>query len=381
MKISSKIRNVTPVELSSNGYPVVFMHTGVGESGDLDQAINEERNKIQRALDLGVDVICDVSMSNKMKYVHEGLMKEFNVPFGTVTVYEAYINSQNNNFKYSEEDFLNLFLEEIKRGFDIITIHATVFKDDRKYIENSNRLISSTSRGGMLMLKLMEENNYENPFYTHFDKILDMCLEYNVCLSLGPMYRPASICDCSVNDFLINLEIERMSELVKKAIDKNVGICIEGIGHAPLNRIPEIIKFQKEKCYNVPYRVMTVATDIALGYDHISSAIASAMAIYSGADSITCVSRSEHIGIPTLEEAIEGVETARIAAYCGYIAKTNDFSRDRKMSIAREKNGCLGHIPSVLFPEKTLEIISKKDSKKEGKSCSMCGSYCPLNKL
>ena len=258
----------------------------------------------------------------------------------------------------------------------MITIHATVFKEDRTLIDNSSRLISTTSRGGMLMLKLMEQNGYENPFYTHFDEILNICKEYDVCLSLGPCYRPASVCDCALNDELILLELERMGELCKKAIDKGVGITIEGIGHAPINMIEPMIKLAKKMCHNVPYRVMTVSTDIALGYDHIASAIASANAVYHGADSVTAVSRSEHLGIPSFEESMEAVKCAKVAIYSGYIARTGDVKRDRIMSNAREKNGCIGHVPSTLFPNEPL-----KTNKRKNKACSMCGTYCPLNEL
>lgn len=376
MIIGSKIRNVKKVELSETAYPVLFAHVGVGDYTNIDDAIEVERSKIKGVLEAGADIICDVSMSDNMPYVHEKLLEGFNVPFGTVSIYETYISSEKNDLKCSEDYFIKIFKEEVLRGFDIITIHATIFKEDRNMINNSKRLIPSTSRGGMLMLKMLEVNGYENPYFTHFDEMLDICKEYDVCLSLGPCYRPASVCDCKLDDKLILLELERMAILCKKAIDKGVGITIEGIGHAPLNIIGEMIKLGKEKCYNVPYRVMTVATDIALGYDHISSAIASANAIYHGADSVTAVTRSEHLGIPTYDEVIEGVKAAKVAIYSGYIARTGNMQRDKIMSKTRESSGCIGHIPSTLFPN---EVI--KTNKRKNKSCSMCGDYCPLNDL
>ena len=376
MLIGGKVRNVNKIELSNDAYPVLVVHVGVGDYNNLDEAILIEKKKIEGALKLGADLICDVSMSDEMAYVHKKFLDEYSVPFGTVSAYEAYIKAEKNNLNYNEKNFVELFKEEVLRGFDLITIHATVFKEDRRLIEDSNRLISTTSRGGMLMLKLMEHNKYENPYYTYYDEILDICKEYDVCLSLGPCYRPASVCDCSLDDELLLLELQRMSELCKRAIDKGVGITIEGIGHAPLNLIEPMIKMAKEKCHDVPYRVMTVSTDIALGYDHISSAIASANAVYHGANSVTAVSRSEHLGIPTYEESMEAVKSAKVAIYSGYIARTGDLQRDKKMSIAREKKGCIGHIPSTLFPNEPL-----RTSKRKNKACSMCGPYCPLNEL
>ena len=376
MLIGSKIRNVKKVELSELAYPVLFAHVGVGDYKNLDEAIEVERAKIKAIIDLGADIICDVSMSENMSYVHEKLLEGFNIPFGTVSAYEAYISSEKNNLVYKEEEFIKLFKEEVLRGFDIITIHATVFKDDRLLINNCDRLISTTSRGGMLLLKMMEVNGYENPYYTHFDEILEICKEYDVCLSLGPCYRPASVCDCNPEDNLTLIELERMAELCKRAISKGVGITIEGIGHAPLNLIEPMIKLAKNMCHNVPYRVMTVSTDIALGYDHISSAIASANAIYHGADSVTAVTRAEHLGIPTLEEVVEAVKAAKVAIYSGYIARSGNMNRDKIMSKAREANGCIGHIPSTLFPNEPI-----KTNKRKNKACSMCGPYCPLNEL
>ena len=381
MIISSNVRNVKGIVLDTNAYPVMFVHVGVSEEGDIDKNISEEREKIADAIKLGANVICDVSMHNNLEYVHKKLLEGFDVPFGVVTIYEAYINSQDKNLKVEEDEYIKIFEQEILRGFDIITIHATVFKEDRKLITSTNRVVPTTSRGGMLMLELMEKNNYENPFFTRFDEILELCKKYNVCLSLGPCYRPGSVCDCSPDDELFKIELERMAILVNKANEAGVGIAIEGIGHAPLNQIPNMIQAVREKCGDAPYRCMTVATDIALGFDHISSAIASSMAIYSGADSITCVSRSEHIGIPSKEETLEAVQATAIAIYSGYIARSNDFTLDRKMSMSRKKEGCIGDISTTLFPEQVKEIVKNKNSKKRGKSCSMCGSYCPLNSL
>jgi phosphomethylpyrimidine synthase len=173
------------------------------------------------------------------------------------------------------------------------------------------------------------------------------------------------------------MEMTRMAELVKQAQEKNIGIVVEGIGHAPINKIPQIITKSKEICYNAPYRVLTVATDIALGYDHISSAIASAVAVYNGANMITCVSRSEHIGLPSENDLLEAVISSRIAAHCGYSARTNDFSKDMEMSKARNIIGCYGQIEAAIYPHGAEEAIRKNKFDNE-KSCSMCGAFCAL---
>lgn len=381
MYIGGLVRKPKKVEFSIDSYPVLFAHVGIGETENLDEAIELERKKISLVLASGANVICDVSMTGQMAYVHKKMLEGFDVPFGTVSAYEAYISAEMHNLNYDPHQVVDLFLEEVKRGFDMITLHATIFRQDRQLINQSNRIISSTSRGGMLVLQLMEKNNFENPYYTYFDEILDIAKKYHIWISLGPCYRPASVADCNTEDQLFQLELQRMQYLVEKALKKGVDITIEGIGHAPLNQIPSMIKKTKERCFQVPYRCMTVSTDIALGYDHISSAIASAVAIYNGADSITAITRSEHIGFPSLEEVVEGVEAAKVAIYSGYIARTGDFTKDIIMSKTREINGCLGHIPSSLLPDKALEMICQKKSKRNRKSCTMCGKYCPLNRL
>lgn len=381
MYISSKVRNVKPVYIGEEYYPVIFTHFGVGDRViDLDGAIEIEKQKIKVAIENGANAICDVSMHKEIKYIHEKVIPEFSVPFGVVTTYEAYIKAQENNLIMNPHEFINIFKEEILRGFDIITIHATVFKDDINFMNKTSRVIPSTSRAGMLMLELMNKNDFENPFYTYFDEILEICSEYNITLSLGPMYRPASVYDCNLRDKLLIKELQRMGELVERANRKKVLVTIEGIGHAPINQIPPIIKKSKELTHKAPYRVMTVSTDIALGYDHISSAIASAVAVYNGADSITCVTRSEHIGIPNLEEVREGVIAAKIATYAGYSARKNDFSRDYEMSKARYEKGCMGQAGLALFPEDVLNLL-KKRGEENSKSCTMCGEYCPLDSL
>ena len=168
-----------------------------------------------------------------------------------------------------------------------------------------------------------------------------------------------------------------MSKLVKRAQDIGVGIAIEGIGHAPIEFIPQIVPHSKSICYNAAYRVLNVATDIAIGFDHVASAIGSAVAVLHGANSITCVTRAEHLGIPTLADCIEGVQCAKIAAYCGFAGRTGNHNQDQKISIARSQNGCIGCIDATLFPDLVQEYILTHNIQKKDQSCSMCGSCCP----
>lgn len=378
MLFSGKLRNVPPVEIGDGHSPVIFTHVGIiseyKTKNELDEAIGVEIKKAVRAVELGADAICDVSTSSDMALLHKRLADELKVPFGVVSVYETFVRSSKEARPIGKVQFFEDLREQLERGADLLTLHATVFRNDRALFGDSGRLIPSTSRGGMMMLELLERADIENPYYTYFDEVLELCVKYRAAISLAPMFRPASVVDAREGDTLHILELTRMSELVKRAALSGVTIMIEGIGHASLADIPRLVKKAKELCPEAAYRIMPVATDVAIGFDHISSAIAAATAIQHGADSITCVTRKEHIGIPSFADMEEGVIAARIAAHIGYSARTGDFERDRRMSSERIKKGCLGDVKSALFPTEVYnELVDER-------ICSMCGEYCPLKK-
>jgi phosphomethylpyrimidine synthase len=194
------------------------------------------------------------------------------------------------------------------------------------------------------------------------------------------------VCDCDQNiskkeDKLYWLELERTAQLVRKAIKKGVPIIVEGIGHAPLHSIPWLVKTAKSKCFGVPYRVLTVATDIALGFDHIASAIASSTAALHGADFITSVTRMEHIGEPNIKEIEEGVVAAKIAAHCADISKYRDVQKDFLMSKMRKIKGCRGVANLSIYPDATKKILEKNQIFEGSLGCTMCGAhYCAIEK-
>jgi phosphomethylpyrimidine synthase len=217
----------------------------------------------------------------------------------------------------------------------------------------------------------------ENPYYEQFDRVLDILGEHGVTLSLGTSLRTATVCDAW--DSLLSTEVETMGDLVLQAIDAGVDVMIEGMGHVPIDKIPLHVQKTKAACHGVPYRVLPMATDIALGYDHISGAIAGAVAIAAGADAITCMSRAEHIGLPSLSDLREAVIAARIAAHCGELAKIRDLSRDRQMSLTRWKRGCRGDWSAAVYPEgarRALEARNRLDD--QLLECRMCGEQCGI---
>ena len=378
MLLGGKLRGVSPIDIGENAKPIIFTHVGIisefQTKEELDEAIELEAKKALRAIELGADAICDVSTNSNMALLHERLARVLDVPFGVVSVYETFVRTRKEHLSVSKESFFRDLEAQLRRGADLLTLHATVFRDDRTLFQGSGRIIPSTSRGGMMMLELLEAAELENPYYTYFDDILKLCIEYGASISLAPMFRPASVVDAREGDTLHVLELTRMAELVKMAAKSGVTIMIEGIGHASLVDIPRLVSKAKELCPEAAYRIMPVATDVAIGFDHISSAIAAATAIQHGADSITCVTRKEHIGIPSFEDTEEGVISAIIAAHIGYSARTGDLERDRRMSSERFRKGCLGDVEAALFPTEIYKELADE------RVCSMCGEYCPLKK-
>lgn len=374
IRISGNIRNQLPVFTGDEFFPVIIASTGVSYDSD---NIDVEISKAKAAVLAGANIITDHSLTSGIEFMHNRMAETLDVPISAIAVYEAAVLARSKEYQIDEQSVVSIVEKQALRGIDIITLHATVFKDDASLIEENRRIIPCTSRGGTMMLEIMKHAGFENPYWTFFSDILDIAKKYSITISLGTTYRPASVCDSGVNDNLYFMEMSRMAELVKQASEKGVGIVVEGIGHAPINRIPDIVTKSKEICLNAPYRVLTVATDIALGYDHISSAIASSVAVYHGANMITCVSRSEHIGLPSEKNLHEAVISAKIAAHCGYSARFNDFSRDMEMSKARNEAGCLGLISAAIDPSGAAEIM-RENKFGEEKSCTMCGEFCAL---
>ena len=375
IRISSAVRNVKPVYMGADHFPVVFSNIGMSSA---DAPLCGELERLRAVIDAGADAVSDLTLVGDIAYEQQRMLEAASVPFASVAAYEVYSPSRTALALPHPEDFLRVFEAQAARGVDIITIHATARKGDLASLDSHGRLIPCTSRGGAMMLELMEKGGYENPYYEYFDDVLAICRRYRTCISLGPAYRPGSVADAGVEDALHFTELLRMGELVGRAEAAGVGITIEGIGHAPINRIPVLVTRAREITGLAPYRVLNVATDIAMGFDHVSSAIGSSVAVQYGADSITAVTRSEHLGIPTLPDLVEAVRSARVAAYCGYAARRDDFSRDAEMARARNARGCIGCSEAALFPELVSEYIEKNRIIKKDESCTMCGDCCPF---
>lgn len=375
MEIGNIKRN-NKICAGNNEYPKVLASIGVSSKSD---SIETEIKKAKTALQYGADIIIDHSLTPNHYEIQKRLLETVNMPLSAIAVYDVAADtlySASKNY-FTADDVLKAVERKAELGIDMLTIHASVLKEDIKYFSNSERIIPCTSRGGTMVLENINKTGKDNFYFTYFDEILKIAKKYKVTISLGAIFRPANIYDAVNENLKYWEEIERNAQLAKKASDAGVAVMVEGIGHCPLNLIPELVKKSKKIC-GVPYRVLTVATDCGLGFDHVSSAIAASSAVAAGADFVTAVSRSEHLGLPSCNDLKEAVISAKIAAHCGYIARSGDISLDKQMSTARSEIGCRGSVSAAIVPQMTSEAL-KNHKIENGKKCTMCGEFCALS--
>lgn len=347
---------------------------GIGTSEN-SCSVELELKKAEMAIRAGADMISDHSFFGNINLFQKKLISELGARLSVVASYELSVRYRQKKWnKLDVNRILSLIEEQVARGIDIITIHATLTRDDLRYLKTSERIIPMTSKGGGIIADYMTQTGEENPYWTFFDEILQVISGTGVAISLGTTFRPASVCD-KWDDFS-EAEITKMGELVARADERNVPIIIEGLGHASIDEIENIIKKTKSKCYNAPYRILSVATDRAIGGDHISGAIAAAIAVANGANMIQAVSRKEHIGLPDIDDIVEAVTAAKIAAAAGELISIGNYDAEREMAKSRWKKGCHGNLDFSIIPKSVLATQIKENER--SKSCSMCGNYCGL---
>lgn len=337
--------------------------------------INEELEKLKIAIKYGADTAMDLSTGGNIDDIRQAIIKNSEVPIGTVPIYQAVIE-KDSIVDLTESDFIKVIKKHIQDGVDFITIHSGITKDSIQLIEK--RLMGVVSRGGSFLVKWMKHNNKENPLYESFDKILFWAKKYDVTLSLGDGLRPGCLKDATDKAQL--QELKTLGELQKQAFQENVQSMIEGPGHVPLDQIEHNIKLQKEMCNNAPFYVLgPLVTDIAPGYDHITSAIGGTLAAFYGADFLCYVTESEHLGLPTIKEVKEGVIASKIAAHAADIAKGIKGARDwdDKMSEARA-NLDWNKMMELAIDKEKAEEIRKRCQPEDPEVCSMCGKFCSV---
>lgn len=356
------------------------INANIGTSTDHPN-LDEELTKLQIAIKYGADTIMDLSVGGNLVEIRKKILDNCIVPLGTVPVYEIAVlaESKRKNFlNFTDEDILDVLEAQAKSGVDFFTIHAGITKYALDCMKKQKRILSVVSRGGAMIASWMKKNNKENPFFTNFDKILEIAYKYDVTLSLGDGLRPGSILDASDKAQFAELKI--LGELTKRARSKNVQVIIEGPGHVPLNQIKENMDIQKKYCSGAPFYILgPLVTDVGAGYDHITGAIGGALAASYGADFLCYVTPAEHLRHPDVQDVREGVIASKIAAHAADIVKNPKKALiwDKKMSQARRNRDWKKQIELSVDPDKA-KSYRNSSIPKDTRVCTMCGKYCSI---
>ena len=343
--------------------------------------VDLELEKAKHALALKAEAIMDLSCYGKTSEFRRKLVEMSPAMIGTVPVYDAVGFYDKDLKEISVDEFFKVVEKHAEDGVDFMTIHAGLNRATAEKVKAGNRLTNIVSRGGSLLFTWMELNNRENPFYEYFDRLLDICVEYDITLSLGDGCRPGSLHDstdaCQVEELIV------LGELTQKAWTRNVQVMIEGPGHMALNEIKGNMMLEKRLCHGAPFYVLgPLVTDIAPGYDHITSAIGGAIAASNGADFLCYVTPAEHLRLPTLEDMKEGIIATRIAAHAADIAKGIPGARkwDDEMSRARVNLDWEKMFELAIDPEKAI-AYRKSSQPEENDTCTMCGKMCAVRNM
>ena len=375
--------NIHHKSLEPMGIGIAFkckINANIGNSA-VASHVDEELTKLTNAVKLGSDTVMDLSTGGDIPGIRKAIIDASPVPVGTVPIYEAL-----SRVKRAEDLSIGLMLEVIEeqaeQGVDYMTIHAGVLREFLPMVRN--RITGIVSRGGSLLAVWMSHHQKQNFLYEHFDEICKIFRRHDVSFSLGDGLRPGSIADAS--DEAQFAELKVLGELTKKAWEYDVQVMIEGPGHIPMDQIELQVKKEMELCYEAPfYTLGPLVTDIAPGYDHITSAIGAAMIGWHGASMLCYVTPKEHLGLPNAEDVKQGVIAYKIAAHAADVARHRPGARDRDdaLSYARYKFDWEKQFALSLDPETARSMHDETlpdDYYKEAAFCSMCGpKFCSMN--
>ncbi len=339
-----------------------------------------ELDKVRNAISMKADAIMDLSIFGDTRLFRKKLLETSEVMVGTVPVYDAVARYGKNIKDITVDDFFKAVQTHAEDGIDFLTIHAGLNRTCIERLQKNRRLTHIVSRGGAILYEWMMENDRENPFYQHYDRLLEICNKYDVTLSLGDGLRPGSIKDST--DAPQIQELIMLGELTKDAWSQGVQVMIEGPGHVPLNEIASNIQLEKKLCHGAPFYVLgPIVTDIAPGYDHITSAIGGAVAASFGADFLCFVTPAEHLKLPSVEDTRDGIIAARIAAHAADIAKgvKGAIELDHEMSRARAALDWDKMFKLAIDPIKPA-AYRESSGVKDPSVCSMCGDMCAVKR-
>ncbi len=355
------------------------INVNIGVSKDVC-SFDKELKKARMAVDLKADAIMDLSVSGDTQEFRKRLVAQIPVMIGTVPIYDTVVRTGGQIEDITLDEWFDTVKIHAENGIDFITIHAGLTQHSIQRLKNNPRLCGIVSRGGAILLEWMEKTGRENPFYEHFDRLLDICQAHDVCISLGDGLRPGAIRDAT--DPAQIEELITLGELTRKAWKRHIQVMVEGPGHVPLNEIEMNMKLQKKLCHQAPFYVLgPLVTDIAPGYDHITAAIGGAVAAMHGADFLCYVTPAEHLRLPTADDVKEGIMASKIAAHAGDLAKglKNAGGIDNKMGAARGDLDWETQFQCAIDPEKARAYRESALQDPAG-TCTMCSDFCAVKR-
>ena len=356
------------------------INVNLGTSRDCKD-LDMELEKVNYAVGMGAESIMDLSSWGDTQKFRRKLTAECPAIIGTVPIYDAVVYYHKPLKDITTEEWLKIVEMHAEDGVDFMTIHVGINRRTAQRFKENKRLMNIVSGGGSIIFAWMEMTGKENPFYEHYDRILEICREHDVTISLGDACRPGCIDDAT--DISQIEELVTLGELTRRAWEKDVQVIVEGPGHMPLNQIEANMKIQQTICKGAPFYVLgPLVTDVAPGYDHITAAIGGAIAASSGASFLCYVTPAEHLRLPDLNDVKEGIIASRIAAHAADIAKgiKGAADWDRQMSLARKKLDWEKTFELSIDPEKARNYRASAKPEKED-TCSMCGNFCAVKNM
>ena len=356
------------------------INSNIGTSRDR-MSIDDEIEKLKAAVAAGADAVMDLSTGGPIVEIRKEILKHSTVAIGTVPIYQAAVETVEQGcsiVQMDPETIFRVIAEQAEEGVDFVTVHCGVTTSSVDRLKRQGRIMDVVSRGGAFHLEWIIHNEEENPLYKQYDRLIEIAKKYDMTLSLGDGMRPGSLADAT--DRAQIEELITLGELRDIAVDAGVQVMIEGPGHVPINQVETNIKIQKELCKGAPFYVLgPLVTDVAPGYDHITSAIGGAIAGAAGADFLCYVTPSEHLRLPDLEDVREGVIASRIAAHAADIAKgvKGAIEWDREMSRRRKALDWKGQIELSIDPDRARKL-RESSLPKESDVCTMCGEFCSM---
>lgn len=340
--------------------------------------VDMEYEKVRFAVDMGAESIMDLSSYGDTRSFRRKLTSTCPAMIGTVPIYDAVVYYHKPLGQITAREWLDIVRMHAEDGVDFMTIHCGMNRATAARFKKNKRLMNIVSRGGSIMFAWMEMTGEENPFYEHYDELLEICREYDIAMSLGDACRPGCLADAT--DTAQIEELITLGELTKRAWERDVQVMIEGPGHMPIHQIAANMEIQKTLCHGAPFYVLgPLVTDVAPGYDHITAAIGGAIAAANGAAFLCYVTPAEHLRLPNTEDVKEGIIAAKIAAHAADIAKgvSGAMDWDNKMSEARKKLDWETMFNLGMDEEKARRYRAEAKPEKED-TCSMCGNFCAV---